>query len=100
MPVLQPASVVQSVQTEAQETAERIRMHPVGDRRHFIVTERQEMRAKYPQVDQSLLDSFLLWTTCQAIEEDKHLAPTQAFDEYSGLYRQLSEPIKPPAHAE
>jgi len=100
MPALQPASVAQAIQSEAQETAERIRQHPAGDRRHFAVSQRKDLREKYPQVDPLLLDSVLLWTTCQDIEDDKQLALPQAFDEYSGLYRLLSEPIKAPANAE
>ena len=100
MPILQPASIVPAVQTDVQEKVEIIRAHALKDRRRFIVAQRQDMRAKYPQIDPVLLDSYVLWTTCQSIEDDKNLAPAQAFDEYSDLYRQLSEPIKAPEHAE
>ncbi len=100
MPVLQPANAIQGVAADAQEKAELIRNFPPADRRHFIISQRQDLRAKYPLIDPLLLDRFLLWTTCEAIDQDTRLSPSQAFDEYSGLYRQLSEPIKAPAHAE
>ena len=100
MPILKPASVVPAVQADVQEKVESIRARALKDRRRFIVAQRQEMRAKFPQIDQGLLDRYLLWSTCQAIEDDKNVAPAQAFDEYAGLYRQISEPIKAPEHAE
>jgi hypothetical protein len=101
MPELLPADIAREVREDAEEKTVLIRNTQHGiDKRHFVLLQRQEMREKFPAVDKPLLDSFLMWTTCEAIAHDKELAATQAFDEYADLYRLLSEPIKAPAHAE
>jgi len=101
MPELQPTDVAQQVRDDAEEKTLQIRKMPNGQaKRHFVLVQRQEMREKFPTVDKPLLDSILMWTTCEAIAHDKGLVATQAFDEYSDTYRLLSEPIKAPAHHE
>jgi hypothetical protein len=61
--------------------------------RFFVAAKRRELRQKYPDVDRSTLDHYLLWTTCQTISNDPTLAVTQKFDEYSNFYRLMTEPV-------
>ncbi len=66
---------------------------PSVNLRSLVTAQRRQMRQKYADVEKALLDSYLLWTTCQTISNDEDLVGSQKFDLYSNVYRLLSEPI-------
>lgn len=70
-----------------------------AQRRGLVTAQRRELRQKYPDVEKPVLDTYLLWVTCQSIAHDPTLAVSQAFDKYSDFYRLLSEPIDKSAAA-
>jgi len=68
--------------------------------RGLVTAKRRELRQKYAELEPTTLDHDLLWMVCQSIAKDHSLAASQQFDEYSNLYRLLSEPIKAAPAAE
>jgi hypothetical protein len=71
-----------------------------SDLRGFIRAQRQALRHEHADVDASLLDAELLWSTCRAISNDPIETGSSKFDRYADLYRLLSEPIRSATHAE
>ena len=66
---------------------------PSSNLRGLVTAQRRELRQKYPDIEKPLLDSYLVWITCQTIAKDPNLAPAQGFDENAMFYRLLTEPI-------
>lgn len=67
---------------------------PAVDRRKLVASQRRELRRKYPDVDKPTIDRYMLWTTCQTISSEPALGGIQQFEEYSKLYRLITEPIE------
>ncbi len=67
---------------------------PGVDLRKLVDTRRRELRRKYPDVDKLTIDQYLLWTTCQTISAAPELGAAQQLEEYSKLYRLITEPIQ------
>jgi hypothetical protein len=66
---------------------------PSVDRRKLVDSQRRELRRKYPNADKLTIDRYMLWTTCQTISNQETLGGIQQFEEYSRLYRLITEPI-------
>jgi hypothetical protein len=66
---------------------------PSVDRRKLVDSQRRELRRKYPDADKLTIDRYMLWTTCQTISNQETLGGIQQFEEYSRLYRLITEPI-------
>lgn len=100
-PEVSPAGVADKIKGDADGDANALlQAAPSIDARKLAATQRRELRQKYPQVDKSTLDSYLLWTTCQTISNDPTLAAPQMLAAYAKFYRLLTEPIDkaaPPA---
>ncbi|MGD0103150.1 MAG: hypothetical protein ABSC06_03840 [Rhodopila sp.] len=87
-------NVAAQIKRDVAEKASLILQAPASvNLRGFVAAKRRELRQKYTEIDKTALDQYLLWVTCQAISKDPGLAASQKFDEYSNLYRLLSEPI-------
>ena len=50
---------------------------------------RRELNEKHRDIDQSQLDRYMLWTTCQAILADRTLTPQEKIDQYLRVYKVL-----------
>jgi hypothetical protein len=84
----------QQIRFDAQIKVDRLRQAPPRTNLRAMVTaSRRELRQAYAGVEKPLLDHYLLWITCRTISNDDTLAAAQMFDEYSNLYRLMSEPI-------
>jgi hypothetical protein len=84
----------QQITFDAQVKVDRLRQAPPRTNLRAMVTaSRRELRLAYAGVEKPLLDHYLLWITCRTISNDDTLAAAQMFDEYSNLYRLMSEPI-------
>jgi hypothetical protein len=66
--------------------------------RGLVTAKRRELRQKNANVDASLLDRQLLWVVCQTISADPELVQSQKLDNYSTVYRPMTEPIAQAAH--
>jgi hypothetical protein len=87
------AGVLERIKGDAEGKAGLILQAPPRSERNLVTAQRRDLRQKYAEVDKSTVDRYLLWVTCQTISNDPTLAETQKFDEYSNVYRLLSEPI-------
>ncbi|HEY4041612.1 MAG TPA: hypothetical protein VGM32_07175 [Rhodopila sp.] len=100
-PKIDSAELTERVEGDARDKADLIRKaEPDPGLRALVGTQRLDLRQKYASVEASALDSSLLWAICQAISKDPTQGTTQKFDEYSKLYRLLTEPIRGAAHTE
>jgi hypothetical protein len=89
------------IKSNVQLKVDRIRQAPRRTNLRALVTaSRRELWQSYANVEKSELDHYLLWVTCQTISNDPALEATQMFDEYSNLYRLMSEPLDQPAAAD
>lgn len=93
-PPILPVDSAEQIKRDAQSTANLIRHAPSDAKlRKFVAASRAEFRQKHADGDAVSLDHYLLWVTCQTISNDPTKVPTQKFDEYSNVYRLMSEPI-------
>lgn len=67
---------------------------PSVDRRKLIDSQRRDLRRKYPDADKLTIDRYMLWTTCKTISSEESLGGIQQFEEYSKLYRLITEPVE------
>jgi hypothetical protein len=96
-----PADVAQQITSDTDNNANLFTHAPASvSLRGLVTAKRRELWQKYPSVDKSVLDHYLLWATCQTISKDPTLAVDQKFDNYSNFYRLLSEPLKGAGPAE
>jgi hypothetical protein len=97
----QPEALPVDVSAQIKSEAGLILLAPANAALRGLVTaKRRELRQKYAELEPTTLDHDLLWMVCQSIAKDHSLAASQQFDEYSNLYRLLSEPIKAAPAAE
>ena len=73
---------------------------PAAGLRSFISAQRSELRQNHAEVEPAVIDSFLMWVTCQTLSNDGTLTGPQKFDKYADLYRMLNEPAKAAPHSE
>jgi hypothetical protein len=62
---------------------------------------RHELNEKHRDIDQSQLDRYMLWTTCQAILVDPKLTPQEKVEQYLRVYKALrpgSSRAEPPTY--
>ena len=89
-----PAAGADQLERDVQAKAKLILEAPASTNlRVLVMASRRDLREKHAEIDKATLDHYLLWVTCQAISTDDTLAATQKFDEYSNLYRLMTEPI-------
>ena len=92
---------IRPIKLDVQTKVARIRQAPPRTNLRALVTAtRRELWQSYANVEKSELDHYLLWVTCQTISNDPALEATQMFDEYSNLYRLMSEPLDQPASSD
>jgi hypothetical protein len=93
-PGVSPAGVAEKLKGDADDKTNVILQAPPSvDLRKLVVTQRHELRQKYPHVENSTLDGYLLWTTCRTISNDPTLAAPQMLDVYAKFYRLLTAPV-------
>ena len=83
-PEIVPEAAVEEVKLDTAEKANAILQAPPSANLRVLVKEtRRELRAKFAKVDKLTIDHYLLWVTCQTISDDRSLAASQKFDQYS-----------------
>ncbi len=94
-PEVSPVDAADQIKGDADGNVTVIRQAPPGvDLRKLVDTRRRELRRKYPDADKLTIDHYLLWTTCQTISAAPELGAAQQLEEYSKLYRLITEPIE------
>lgn len=57
-----------------------------------VDSSRSEVYQKYKNLDKSVVDQYMIWVSCQAILQDKSLAPAQKIQLWIEIYKQLQVP--------
>ena len=57
-----------------------------------VDSSRSEVYQKYKNLDKSVVDRYMIWVSCQAILQDKTLAPAEKVQLWIQIYRQLQTP--------
>jgi hypothetical protein len=93
-PEVAPADLAEQIKSDAKSKASLIIQAPPSvDLRKFVIGQRRDLRLTYAKADKLMMDHYLLWATCQTISNDRTIAGSEQFEEYSRLYRLLSEPM-------
>jgi len=94
-PEVAPVEVADQIKGDADGNVTIIRQaSPSADLRKLVGARRRELRRKYPDVDRLTIDHYLLWATCETISNAPGLGGGQQLEEYSKLYRLITEPIE------
>ncbi|MBY5484657.1 hypothetical protein HFO87_09250 [Rhizobium leguminosarum] len=59
-----------------------------------VETSRDEIHQKYKNLDQSVIDRYMIWVSCQGIMQDQRLSPAEKTRLWIQVYQELSRPSK------